>query len=351
MKVWTNTAPIALLLAAGCCSAGDAITVKFDRGEADAALAILEKESAGNEVAEADWQTLFATAGYRRLKERETAMGRAFTDTEFKAFMEMARTPQQIAALRRTLLDWSSQPVDAPARAALAYLPAGARLKATVFPAIKPKPNSFVFDLGKDPAIFLYLDPEVPGAKARNTLAHELHHIGMGSACPSSKNETSAPGPAAKLSTWMSAYGEGLAMLAAAGGPDIHPHAVSSAKERAEWDANVARVDALMAEQNAFFLSVLDGKAGDDAAIDKKMMGYFGVQGPWYTVGWKIATTIEAQFGRKRAIDAFCDPRRLLTTYNEAARLQNRGQAAPLPLWDLRLAAALSGQGSPASGL
>ncbi len=106
-----------------------------------------------------------------------------------------------------------------------------------------------------------------------------------------------------------------------------------------------------MAEQNAFFLSVLDGKAGDDAAIDKKMMGYFGVQGPWYTVGWKIATTIEAQFGRKRAIDAFCDPRRLLTTYNEAARLQNRGQAAPLPLWDLRLAAALSGQGSPASGL
>ncbi|HJR74134.1 MAG TPA: DUF5700 domain-containing putative Zn-dependent protease [Luteimonas sp.] len=327
----------------------DTPDVKFDRAQADAALSILGKRAAGETVGEADWRALFATSGYRRLKDREAAMGRAFTDAEFKSFLEMPRTPQQIEALRRTLQDWSSQPIAASARAALAYLPVGARLKATVFPMVKPKPNSFVFDLAKDPAIFLYLDPEVPGAKARNTLSHELHHIGMGSSCPAPKSKTS--GPAAKLSTWMSAYGEGLAMLAAAGNPDTHPHSVSSAKERAEWDANIARVDALMAEQNAFFLSVLDGKAGDDAAIDKKMMGYFGVQGPWYTVGWKMATTIEVQFGRERAIDAFCDPRQLLATYNEAARMQNRSRTASLPLWDQRLAATLAGQGSPASGL
>lgn len=332
-------------------ASNEALDVKFDRAQADAALSILGKRAAGKTVDEADWRALFATSGYRRLKDREAAMGRAFTDAEFKAFLETPRTPQQIEALRRTLRDWSSQPVAAPARAALAYLPAGARLKATVFPMVKPKPNSFVFDLAKDPAIFLFLDPEVPGAKARNTLAHELHHIGMGSACPSPKDVASASGPATKLRTWMSAYGEGLAMLAAAGSPDTHPHSVSSAKERAEWDANIARVDALMAEQNAFFLSVLDGKAGDDAAIDKRMMGYFGVQGPWYTVGWKMATTIEVQFGRERAIGAFCDPRQLLATYNEAARLQNRSRTASLPLWDQRLAATLAGQGSPASGL
>lgn len=319
-----------------------AMDVKFDQAEADAALAIFDKRAAGEAVADADWRALFATIGYRRLKERETSMDRSFTDAEFEAFMEAPRTPQQIAALRRTLQDWSSQSVDAPARAALAYLPAGARLKATVFPMIKPKPNEFVFDIAKDPAIFLYLDPAVPGAKARNTLAHELHHIGMGAACPSRQGGTSSSAAVAKLRTWMSAYGEGLAMLAAAGGPQIHPHAVSSAKERAEWDANIVRIDALMAEQNAFFLKVLDGQAGDDTAIDKKMMSYFGVQGPWYTVGWKMAATIENQYGRQRVIDVFCDQRQLLATYNEAATLQNKTLATPLPLWDARLAAVLS---------
>jgi len=351
MKAWTNSALIALsLVAGGCLAADQASAVKFDRSEADAALAIFDKQAAGEPVAEADWDALFATPGYRRLKEREAAMGRAFTDGEFKAFMEAPRTPQRIVALRRTLQDWSSQPVEVPARTALAYLPADARLKATVFPMVKPKPNEFVFDLAKDPAIFLYLNPEVSGAKARNTLAHELHHIGMGSACPRPTEAPANTSPA-KLRKWMSAFGEGLAMLAAAGGPDRHPHAVSNAEERAEWDANIARIDALFAEQNAFFVSVLDGKAGDDAAIDKKMMGYFGVQGPWYTVGWTMAAAIEKTFGRKRAIDAFCDPGQLLSVYNEAAMRQNRSRDTPLPLWDARLAASLARQGSVDSGL
>lgn len=342
MKTPTCGLLAAAMLAAWPSPAADhAVAVKFDVGEAEAALSILDKRAAGRTVGETDWRALFASSGYRRLKEREAAMGRAFADADFKAFLEATRTPQQVAALRRTLADWSSQSVDAPARAALAYLPAGALLKATVFPTIKPKPNEFVFDIAKDPAIFLYLNPDVSGAKARNTLAHELHHIGMGSACPRPAN-ASADANAAKLREWMSAYGEGLAMLAAAGGPQIHPHAVSGTKERAEWDANIARVDALMAEQNAFFLSVLDGKAGDDAAIDEKMMGYFGVQGPWYTVGWKMAATIESQFGRQRVIDVFCDQRRLLATYNEAAALQNKTLTKLLPLWDERLAAVLS---------
>ena len=35
------------------------------------------------------------------------------------------------------------------------------------------------------------------------------------------------------------AFGEGFAMLAAAGGPDVHPHAVSSPEERARWDKDM----------------------------------------------------------------------------------------------------------------
>lgn len=340
MKSFICSALLAASLAAAP-APNDAVQVEFDHGEAEAALLIFEKLARGKPATEADWQALFSTAGYRRLKDREAAMGRAFTDADFKAFMQTTRTRKQAVDLRRTLRDWESQPVNIPARLARAYLPADATLKATVFPMIKPKPNEFVFGIPDDPAIFLYLSPDVSGAKARNTLAHELHHIGFGSVCPRPAKASSNPG-ATKLREWISAYGEGLAMLAAAGGPDIHPHAVSSAKERAEWDANIARVDILLVEQNEYFLQVLDDKAGDATAIDSKMMGYFGVQGPWYTVGWLMASTIEKQLGRPAAIEAFCAPDRLLAIYNKAATLHNRNSARPLPLWDSRLVDALS---------
>ena len=38
-----------------------------------------------------------------------------------------------------------------------------------------------------DPAIFLYLDPTETKEEFENTLAHELHHIGYGSGCLTSK--------------------------------------------------------------------------------------------------------------------------------------------------------------------
>src|ERR671927_436895 len=64
------------------------------------------------------------------------------------------------------------------ARRALAYLPKNAYIRAKIYPVIKPRENSFVFEVKTDPAIFLYLDPAVGQKKFENTLAHELHHIG-----------------------------------------------------------------------------------------------------------------------------------------------------------------------------
>lgn len=346
MKTTIRRALVVLVLGIGFAgahgAASSAVEVRFDGSQAEAALAILAKQAAGTRATDADWQRLSDSAGYQRLKAREAGMGRAFTDGEFKAFLSTPQTPVQIKALRKTLEDWSARSVDVPARAALAYLPAGTRLKATVFPMIKPKPNEFVYDLKADPAIFLYLDPGVSGAKAGNTMAHEMHHIGMGSACSRPSAGESGPASVVQLRKWMSAFGEGLAMLAAAGGPGVHPHAVSKAEQRDEWDGNIARFAEQLAEQDAFFLSVLDGTAGDDKTIDRRMMAYFGVQGPWYTVGWKMAVVIETQWGRQRTINAFCDAGQLLATYNEAARLQNRMGAAPLPLWDSRLAESLA---------
>ncbi|MGK2856039.1 MAG: hypothetical protein ACSLFQ_02410 [Thermoanaerobaculia bacterium] len=53
-----------------------------------------------------------------------------------------------------------------------AYLPPGAAIRATKYPVIKPKPNSFVFEVDFDPAIFTYLDATVvalarPGTVSR----------------------------------------------------------------------------------------------------------------------------------------------------------------------------------------
>jgi hypothetical protein len=64
---------------------------------------------------------------------------------------------------------------------------------------------------------------------------------------------------------------------------------------------------------------------------------FFGVQGPWYTVGWKMAVTIERHFGRARLIACMLDPRQVLAVYNQAAAEQDRAGGEQLPLWSPEL--------------
>jgi len=332
-----------VMLVASLALAGAApprVDVHADRSEAEAALAILDTLARGTEPSAADWQRLFTTPGYIRLKQREAEFKHSFTDADFQAFLRSPEAAAKAPGWHKALAAWSPDlAVQASARA-LAYVPADAKLHATIFPMIKPRANQFVYGIGSDPAIFLVLDPTVPPAKAANTMAHELNHIALGSVCldPPASPDTHV----AKLRHWVGAFGEGLAMIAAAGGPDVHPHADSPAAERAEWDANIARVDTLLAEQNAFFVAVLDGKAGDDAAIDARMIDYYGVQGPWYTVGWHMAQVIEHNLGRPRVIQAFCHAETLLQTYNEAAALEAARTGTAQARWDAHLAAALA---------
>jgi hypothetical protein len=312
-----------------------AVNVQIVTDEAEAVLAILAKKKANQPITDSDWQRLFSSVGYVRLKARETSMKRAFEDNDFKTFVSSNQLAERAAALEQTLVRWKNADVTGSARLALAYLPKAARIKARIYPVIKPRENSFVFDVKNDPAIFLYLDPTVGREKLENTLAHELHHIGYATNCPT-KGTSDEIGKLARnartVLTWIGGFGEGFAMLAAAGGPDIHPHAVSGPDDRARWDKDIANFNDDLKKVEAFFLDVLGNRLTPDE-IQTRASSFYGVQGPWYTVGWKMSVLIEKTFGRGKLLECICDQRKLLSTYNKAATKHNRKSREPLVLW------------------
>jgi hypothetical protein len=311
--------------------------------EAVAVLSILAKRKANELITDADWQRLFSSEGYIRLKKRETAMQRSFEDADFRAFVLTDALALRAEELTETLARWKSADVVRAANLALAYLPKQARIRAKIYPVIKPRENSFVFDLKSDPAIFLYLDPTMSKEKFENYLAHELHHVGYGTACPT-KHTSSAlsqlPQNVRTVLKYIGAFGEGFAMLAAAGGPDAHPHAVGSAADRLRWDRDVANFDHDLRAVEKFFFDLLANRL-NEAQINEAVAKFFGEQGAWFTVGWKMCVLIEKTFGRRRLIEVMCDQRKLLPTYNHAAARFNRSASEPLPLWSPSLIAAM----------
>lgn len=311
------------------------VAVTFQPDEAIAALAILETRSPDP----ADWSRLFTSQGYRALQRRESAMGRSFTDADFRAFVLSDSLRQRATALAHTLDEWKRLDISAAARRALAYLPAGTPLKATVFLEIKPRTNSFVFDLDGTRAIFLYVNPTRSAAELENTVSHELHHVGMAAACTGS--DTTFPAGVRSAREWISAFGEGFAMLAAAGGPEIDPHALSDSATRARWNRDVSHFDPDLLQVQDFLLAVVDGRIRGDS-LQQVGMSFFGVQGPWYTVGWKMAVTIERVYGRRRLITTLCDPVGLLRTYNAAALAWNEQRGDSLATWSPDLVARLT---------
>jgi len=127
-------------------------------------------------------------------------------------------------------------------------------------------------------------------------------------------------------------------MLAAAGGPDVDPHAASSPKEHARWDQDLANFNADLLSLQQFFLDLIDKRLVDDDKINERASAFFGdAQGAWYTVGYKMAVIVEKRFGRKVLIDCMLDPRELLARYNQAAEETNRDSNGKLALWSPEL--------------
>jgi hypothetical protein len=333
MRLRTGALVLSMLfVAAHGAAADERIDLRLDTAEAEAVLAALETKDAGEIGRNRAFHRIFTSEAYVRLKRREASLHRDFTDGEFEAFVLSPGLTERAPALRRTLEAWKKEDLAAAGRRVLPYLPEQAVIRAKVYIVIKPKTNSFVFELATDPAIFLYLDPEKTAAQFANTVAHELHHIGF-SSVKRDAAEANAPFGVRKALEWMGAFGEGFAMLAAAGSPDVHPHATSPVADRERWDRDMAHVDDDLKTLEKFFLDVLDGRLKTEAEIDEKGYSFFGVQGPWYTVGYRMAVVIEKRDGRKALVACMADPRRLLAAYDRAAAEINATAQRPLALW------------------
>lgn len=311
--------------------AADRLDVRIVTDEADAVAAILQTRARGVPPAEEDFQRLFASEGYRRLNDRERAFQRGITDSAFRAFVLSDTLFARHRALLAALRDWKRVDPRSAAEQAFAYLPEHAVIRARIYPMIKPRTNSFVWETRTNPAIFMYVDPAVSAAKFENTLAHELHHIGTASACRDGADSSLAPGVRAARE-WMTGFAEGRAVLAAAGSPDIHPHASSSASERAVWDRDVARVADDIRRLESFFLELLEGRLTEEEANRRgfRFVATDSVpQGAFYTVGWFMSAAVERALGRQAVVATLCSPARFLADYNRVAR----AGPTPLPRW------------------
>ena len=98
--------PAAVIVAAmlACPAPGQTtsrVSLNLDASEAETVLAILDKRATHQDVTPVDWQKLFATTPYQRLKQRETSMRRPFTDEAFMSFVATLDAHREL--LRRTL--------------------------------------------------------------------------------------------------------------------------------------------------------------------------------------------------------------------------------------------------------
>jgi hypothetical protein len=340
----------AFLLQLACAVAGFSadttnLQVRIVLDEADAALAVLDERAETGNVKPETWERLFKSEGFVRLKKRQESFGAKEVEQGFREFLAAEETLARRAELRSAVEKWKHLDVTAAARRAAAYLPAELRLRATIYPVIKKSENSFVFELATDPAIFMYVDNKDEPAKLENTLAHELHHVGL-AGCPAPPGIDKLPAVQQRVLKELGGFGEGLAVLAAAGSPDVHPHATSGPEAWLVWERDVASFNADLPRIEAFFRDVLAGRVSGDEE-NKRLFEFINAgevpQGAFYTVGWKMAAMIERAGGREALVKLVCDPRALLAAYNEVAAAHPRSDGAGLALWSPEFLAALSG--------
>ncbi len=143
----------------------------------------------------------------------------------------------------------------------------------------------------------------------------------------------------------MGAFGEGMAVLAAASSPDALPMADFPERDRVLWDLEAERFSENFDALNQFFLDTIHGDLRNDAVAHEGGI-FFGYRGPWYTVGYRMAVTIERELGRPALVATLADPREFVARYNQAAAKENAKIGGHLPLFSVEILKAVSTAGS-----
>jgi hypothetical protein len=81
----------------------------------------------------------------------------------------------------------------------------------------------------------------------------------------------------------------------------------------------MSHADSDLRTVDSFLLDILSGKISTEEEAMKQAAPFWGEQGAWYTVGWKMGVTVEQKFGRARLIADECDPAAFLADYNLAS--------------------------------
>lgn len=329
--LWT----MCVWLAAHMTAAGATHEVTAELDQIEAAVAILEIQAEGGEPDEGMWQALWNSHGYERLIERETAMGREDGfDIKLKEWMTSSETVARARGFRQALTRWREFDPSAAAARARAYLPAGTPLRATLYPVVKHTSNSFVFDLSGDAAIFMSVDPQTSSEMIQAVMTHELHHVGL-ARCPDTADMERLSETQQQVVSWLGILGEGVAVLATAGGPMRHPHYYSPATEYLVWERDVADFARDLERMETFFMALLDGEI-EEKDQRSRLFEFVSTddvpQGPGYTVGWKMAAMVERGLGRDALLATMCDPRALLESYNRVVE-RTQTETARLPMW------------------
>jgi hypothetical protein len=142
----------------------------------------------------------------------------------------------------------------------------------------------------------------------------------------------------------MGNFREGWAVLAAAGSADVHPMSVFPEPIQSVWDFEAEHFADDLDELNQFFLDTVHSDLRNDAVLhESRVFSGYGV-GPWYTVGYRMAVTIERKFGRTALVATYADPRQFVARYNEAAASENAKNGGHLPLFSAEILKAVGSE-------
>ena len=295
------------------------------------ALNILNKNDKVKNISNNDWNNLFTAKGYQMLKQREKDMDNNFTDSILKEFLLDEETSSNLENYNNSLNRFLDIDLDHLISKTKKYLPQSAEINTAIIPVIKPESNSFVHSINERLLLFIYLEPNISKDKLENKLIHELHHVGLDDVYNKS-DYSHLTAPAQKMIEWTNAFGEGFAMLAAAGIIDEHPNNFSEESKKL-WDENIKNFNTDFKKIENFLLNILYENFHNDKELYNKgfeLMVSNGGQGSWYTVGYKIAKVIEKTANRKVLIDCMDDLTKLYTVYNELVLEYNKKQKGNL---------------------